>query len=168
MERILTNLQLEWLSNIKLLSDYEDDSFSKEDMSDKFASFVENEYQGDVIPIVYELQVLREKEFIILEEGIFDTYVTVKYVNITKKGSDYLVMLKEDFAEKLALNEKLVEIISQINKVEKILSNKDVLNYTEQITSILSNVISLIPSVGNFCQGAIAIATRLIKLKPIK
>ncbi|OBR94184.1 hypothetical protein CLRAG_15750 [Clostridium ragsdalei P11] len=163
MERILTNLQIEWLTNIKMLSEYEDESFSKEDMSEKFASFVENEYPGEEIAIVYELQVLKEKGFLVLEEKIFDTYATVSHVDITKKGLDYLTMLKEDFAERLALNEKVLAIIEGKNRKNRTPSDKDILDYIEQISTIISNVSGLIPSVGNFCQGAIPFTKSLIK-----
>lgn len=163
MERILTNVQIEWLTNIKMLSEYEDKNFSKEDMSEKFASFVENEYPGEEIAIVYELQVLREKGFLVLEEELFDTYATVSNVDITKKGLDYLTMLKEDFAEKLALNEKVLAMIAEKSKENRTLPDKDILDYIEQISTILSNISGLIPSVGNFCQGAIPFAKSLIK-----
>lgn len=163
MERILTNLQIEWLTNIKMLSEYEDEHFSKEDMSEKFASFVETVYPGEETDIVYELQVLREKGFLVLEEELFYTHATVNDVNITKKGLDYLTMLKEDFAEKLALNEKVLSIIAEKNKENGMASNKDILDYVEQISTIVSNISGLIPSVGNFAQGALPFAKSLVK-----
>lgn len=162
MERILTNLQVDWLTYIKILSEYEDENFLKEDMSEKFASFVESEFPGKEIEIVYELQVLREKGFVVLEEEFFDTYVIVNDVNITKKGLDYLTMLKEDFAEKLTLNEKVLNIILEKSK-ENIKSDKDVLDYIEQVSTIISNISGLMPNIGNFCQGAIPVAKSIMK-----
>lgn len=154
MERIFTNLQIEWLTNIKLLSEYEDDCFSKEERSEKFAAFVETNYPGEELNIVYELQVLREKGLIILEEQISEPDAFVTDVNITKKGLDYLTMLKEDFAEKLALNEKLIHMANK----------KDVLDYIEQTSTIVANLSGLIPNVGNLCQGAIPFVKGLKKL----
>jgi DNA-binding PadR family transcriptional regulator len=164
MERILTNLQIEWLTNIKLLSEYEDEFFSKEDMSEKFSSYVEHEYPDKEISIVYELQVLREKGFLVLETEEFNTSVIVNNVNITKKGLDYLIMLEEDFAEKLALNQNVLNMLTEKSKENKTALNKDILDYVEQISTIISNISGLIPSVGNFCQGAIPFAKSLVRL----
>lgn len=168
MERILTNLQVEWLTNIKLLAEYEDEHFSKKDMSEKFASFVENEYPGEENSIVYELQVLQEKGLVIVDEKLYETHVLVNDINITKRGLDYLTMLKEDFAEKMASNEKMLTMITEISKKNGGSPNKDILDHIEQISTILSNVVGLIPSVGNFCQGAIPFVKGLVKFKLAK
>lgn len=62
MERIFTNLQIEWLANIKLLSEYEDDCFSKEERSEKFAAFVETEYPGEELALNEKLVHMANKK----------------------------------------------------------------------------------------------------------
>lgn len=78
----------------------------------KISSHFENEYPGKEISIVYELQVLRGKGFLVLEEE-FDNSVIVNHVNITKKGLDYLIMLAQDFAEKLVLEQNVLNMIAE-------------------------------------------------------
>lgn len=158
MERILTNNQVEWLVNVKLLSEYEDDCFSRDDMPEKLGSFIENEFPGKEDCIVPELEVLKEKGFLVLGAEFNGICFIVSNVDITKKGLDYLTMLEEDFAEKLAINSGIVKTLPQQT------SSKDILDYIEQISTIISNLIGLVPHIGNFSQGAIPFAKKAIEL----
>jgi hypothetical protein len=106
MERILTNSQVEWLAIIKALSEYEDEYFPKDDMSKKLDAVIESTYPGEEISIISELKVLKEHGFLTLESSDcrveefkgeqFEYDASVEDVNITKKGSDYLVLLNEE------------------------------------------------------------------------
>lgn len=150
MERILTNKQVEWLYNIKMLSKIEDDAFPKEEMAKKLYNLVENEYPGEEEETASELQVLKEKGFLTLEFELSGIDMEISDVNITKKGVDYLTMLKEELAEKLASDQKLADFLKSSAN-----SKKDVLDYMEQTTTILSNVLGIASPIGSFCQGAI-------------
>jgi hypothetical protein len=169
MERILTNYQVEWLSNLKALSKYEDKCYEKNAMVDKVYNFIENNYPGQENEVVPEFEVLRQKNFIILESEIdkLGDYV-ISEIDITKAGSDYLILLEEDWQEKMLMSDRLTkinEILISISKSSSKMSMKGVLDKIEQITTIGSNLTSVagsLMSLGTISQGLIPIVRNLI------
>lgn len=169
MERILTNYQVEWLSNLKALSKYEDECYEKNEMVDKVYNFIENNYPGQENEVVPEFEVLRQKNFIILESEIDELgdYVISK-IDITKAGSDYLILLEEDWQEKSLMSDRMAkinEVLISISKSSLKISMKGVLDKIEQITTIgssLTSVAGSLMSLGTISQGLIPLVRNLI------
>lgn len=155
MKRILTNLQVEWLTNIMLLSEFTSDSFTKGNVQDKLPVFIETNYPGQEETVFSDLEVLKEKGLLTMETT--DSYAGPCYelIEITKKGIDYLTMLQEDFAEKVSTDSKLCDLLIQINENIEKGNQKTVLDRVEQLTTIGSNFSCLSSSVGFLWQGAI-------------
>lgn len=176
MERILTNLQVEWLTNIKLLTDFNDPSLDDEDdifeelsdekdISRKLCSFIKTTYPEQDSTIISELEVLFEKKLINLKLSYDNSsYIPdIEQVSITKKGLDYLTMLQEELAEKMFSDSQIKNLLIQINQTVEKGNEKDILDKLEQASSIANNIAGLIPSFGNICQGLIPYVKSLIK-----
>ena len=162
MERILTNYQVEWLVNIKLLLEYSDASFEIYENVKKIYNFIENEYPGEEDNIIEELKVLKEKEFINLDvsqEGYIDN------AEITKKGLDYLVILEEHAIERTMNNEKIDKVytlLCDMHKQNINMNRKTLLEKIEQITSISNNTLTTVSYIGSICQGLLPGVIRII------
>lgn len=179
MERILTNYQVEWLSNLKLLSDYEDDYFGKDEMAEKTSNFIENNYPGCENEIGKELNVLKNKGFITFEYTTNQSeYLIIQEIGMNKAGIDYLIMLKEDFIERSTTNEQMLELlknITEINKSVNEIAQKTLLDKIEQLSTIGANFTTMgstVLSLTGIPQGIIPFIKEaingIIKLKPLQ
>lgn len=157
MERILTNYQIEWLSNLKLLSEYEKDpSFEKDDLIRKTCNFIENNYPGEEKNILEEFNVLKEKGFINFKASISD--LEIETLRLTKSGLDYLVLLEEDFKERSIHDEnisKIYQLIYDINENCEKLNKKSLLDKIAQCIGISSDAFSTVSALGSIAQGLI-------------
>lgn len=162
MERVLTNYQVEWLSNLKLLSDYEDDTFKKDEMANKTRNFIENNYPGDEMKIIEEFEVLHEKGFIKFQGSIDD--LIIERIVLTKSGLDYLTILEEDFNEKVVYNEGVSNIYKMLCSIrdncEK-LNEKSLADKIEQYSTITSNILSSSMSLASIGQGIIPLLCKI-------
>ena len=165
MERILTNLQIQWLSSLKLLNEYEDGFYSQEDFAEKLNNYIENNYPAYEEQIIEELEVLNKKGFITLETE----ELIIKKVTMNKLGLDYLVMLEEDFLEKTIINEdfeKIFKLLKDINSSIDDAGRETSLDKIVQYTSICSNITSIgnnLSFLGNVSQGLISLTHKAMK-----
>ncbi|WP_461204571.1 hypothetical protein [Clostridium sp. DL1XJH146] len=175
MERILTNYQVEWLSNLNLLREYEDNYYRKDKVTEKTCNFIENNYPGEEEKIMQEFEVLKQKGFINFETSvnIFGSTV-IDNIEINKLGLDYLVILEKDFKEKATYDEnisKIYEILCTITKnCEKLnkncekLNEKSLLDKIEQFAQITSGSYSSVLALGSIAQGVIPMACKILKI----
>ncbi len=178
MERILTNLQVEWLTNLKLLDDYEDECFEITALDKKLSNFIENNYPGYENEIGKELDVLKNKGFITFEYTTNQSgHLIIQEVGMNKAGIDYLIMLKEDFIERSTKNEQMLELlknITEINKSVNGIAQKTLIDKIEQYSTIGANFATMgstvLSSFTGIPQGIIPFIKEgikgIIKLKP--
>lgn len=161
MDRILTNLQIKWLSYLKLLNDYEDAYFEKHELTKKLCNFIENNYPGQENEIGEELSVLKKKGFINYDYTKNATgSLIIEKIQMKKEGLDYLVMLAEDFVEKAEQNKNILLILEELNGSITQMQKKSLLDKLISYTSLGTNIVTI----GSACFSMVGIPQGIIPI----
>lgn len=161
MEKKLTYSQILWLSNVKLLSEYEDTFFSKEDMSSKLSNFIENNYPGEEDAVLDDLKMLHKHGFVELQLGEDDS--NVEYVNITLEGSNYLNLLEEDLQDQAKKNKDIQDIKTLLEESKS--KNRDaIVSKLATALGVSDNLTSVLERLGKMCTGLIPVVLKMLSL----
>lgn len=176
MNNIFTVSQIEWLTNLVLLEQFNEGEFSESSLDEKFSTFIESNGL-DVSEIEPELSVLAEKDLISYEtNGILPGYGGVLYnIQVNKSGKDYLEILEAQLVEAKKTDGQLKEIITLIDEIknannEKIKEEKTnkFITFISKFSSVVEvggNIISCLKFISSAYQGIIPYVLKVFGLK---